>query len=209
MSPHRSRLIGLVAVAALFSTLRLAMAAGNLVEFSAALQKFTGEGVTYQRLVFKDANRVVYYQPPMGWKCNASTELVTITPADRTFAEAKISSVSLDNPVALDDKAADVFKQQVLSSLPEGSRNAGVVKQEQNGIMLNNNPVLEVVVSYDVYGQSFRRSVFLLNTPTNQVRFQFTARKADFDALYRQFRGSVVTWEWQPEQERADTDSNG
>ena len=209
MSLHRTRLIGTLAIAALLSTLRLAMAAGNLVEFSAALQAFQGEGITYHRLVFKDDKRAIYYLPPSGWKCSASNNLLTLTPADRAFAEAKISSVALDKAIALDDKAADAFKQQVLSSLPEGNRNSAVVKEEQNGIMLDNNPMLEVIVSYDVYGQSFRRSVFLLNTSTNQVRFQFTARKADFDALYRQFRGSVVSWEWQPEQQQADADSNG
>jgi len=209
MSQQHTLLAKFVAIAVLFSTLRLAMAAGNLVEFSAALQKFEGEGITYQRLVFKDDKRVIYYQPPRGWKCNAFGNLLTLTPADRTFAEAKISSVALDKAVSLDDKAADAFKQQVLSSLPEGSRNAAVVKQEQNGITLNNNSMLEVIVSYDVYGQSFQRSVFLLNTPANQVRFQFTARKADFDALYRQFRESVVTWEWQPESGQANPDSDG
>ena len=209
MSQHHTRLIATVAIAVLFLTLRLAMAAGNLVKFSAALQDFEGEGITYHRLVFNDGKRVVYYQPPRGWKCNASDNLLTLTPADRTFTEAKILSVAVDSPVALDDRAADAFKQQVLASLPDGSRNAAVVKQEQNGMMLNNNPMLEVIVSYDVYGQSFRRTVFLLNTPTNQIRFQFTARKADFDALYNMFRASVVTWEWQPEPEQPNTDSNG
>jgi len=207
MSKQHILLAKFVAIVVLFSTLRLAMAAGNLVEFSAALQKFEGEGITYQRLVFKDDKRVIYFQPPRGWKCSGTENQLTLAPADRSFAEAKITSAPLDRPVALDEKAADAFKQQVLSSLPEGSRNAAIVKQEQNGLMLNNNPAIEVVISYDAFGQTFQRSVILLSTPTNQVRFQFTARKSDFDTLYRAFRASVVTWEWQPESAPVEAES--
>ena len=208
MSKQRTRLIGTITIAALFSTLRLAMAAGNLVEFSAALQAFTGEGITYHRLVFKDDKRVIYYLPPNGWKCNASETQLTMTPADRPFAEGKIVSTSLDKPVALDERTVAAFKDEVLAALPPGSQHATVVNQEQNAILLNNNPTTEVIVSYEAFGQSFQRSVLLVNTPANQIRFQFTARKSDFDKLYGTFRASVVTWEWQPQSEQHAPDDN-
>ena len=198
---QRTRLVGAV-IAALCLTLRLAMA-GNSVEFSAALQAFTGEGVTYHRLVFKDEKRAIYYQPPANWKVNASENQVTFVPPEKSFAEAKITSVALDKPVVLDERAAAAFKDQVLAALPTGNQQATVVKQEQNAVLINNNATAEVVVTYDAFGQSFQRGVFLLSTPGNQVRFQFTARKADFDPLYRIFHSSILTWEWQPQSEQA------
>ena len=190
-------------VAAICLTLRHAAAAGNPVEFSADVQNFTGEGVTYHRMVFKDGNRVIYYQPPNHWKGNVSDGQLTLTPPDGTYAQASIASVPVQNPVVLDDRAATTFENQVMAALPSGNRNATVVKREQNAFLLNNNPTLELTVAYDVFGQSFKRGVILVNTPANQVRFQFTARKNEFNQLYQAFRNSVFTWEWQAEAQQA------
>ena len=206
MSKQRARFVGSISIAALSFTLQLAMAAGNPIEFSAAVQNFASEGVTYHRLIFKDGKRVIYYQPPTGWKCNVIADQLTLVPSDRPFAEGRISCSPLEKPVALDDRAAAAFKDQVLASLPAGSQHAAIVKQEQNVLLINNNPTTEVIVSYDAFGQSFQRSVLLLNTPANQVQFQFTARKTDFDLLFRAFRGSVLSWEWQPEPDQAAAD---
>jgi hypothetical protein len=201
MLTQRTRLVGAITIAA-FWTLRILSAAGNLVEFSASVQDFSGEGVTYHRLVFKDGKRVVYYQLPNGWKCNASDKELTVNPSERPFAEGKITSTALDRPVVLDDRAATAFKDQVFNALPPGAQHATVLKLEQNSVLLNNNPVIELILSYDAFGQSFQRSVIIVNTPANQIRFQFSARKSDFDALYRTFRASVLSWEWQPEPEQ-------
>lgn len=77
------------------------------------------------------------------------------------------------------------------------SQQAALVRQEQNPILLNNNQSFEVVVSYKGLGDNFERSVLFVNTPTNQLVFKLTARKSDFDALYRAFRASISSWEWQ------------
>jgi hypothetical protein len=170
--------------------------AGNLIEFSDTDYAFTGEGVTYHKLVFKDDKRTISYQPPAGWKCRLAGNQLQLVPPDKTLCEAKISSVALDTPIAVDEHLVAGFNQQVLAELPTGAQQGVVVKQEQNALLLNGNPTLRAEVSYVAFGQRYQRSVLLVITPKNQIRFQLTARAADFDAADRAFRPSILSWEW-------------
>ncbi|MFL6513590.1 MAG: hypothetical protein ACJ8M1_01045 [Chthoniobacterales bacterium] len=188
----------------LFFALRLAMA-GNSIEFSASDHSFNGEGVVYHRLIFKDEAREIFYQPPTGWTCHLIENGLRIVPPEKTMAEGKLESFAIDKPVALDAKGFENFQQRVIATLPADSQGVAVIKQEQNGFFVNNIAVAEVVVSYNAFGETFERGVVLLNASANQTRFQFTARKREFDALYRAFRTSIMSWEWQPG-ELASTD---
>jgi hypothetical protein len=170
--------------------------AGNAVKFSASLQEFNGEGVIYRRLVFNDNDRTVFYVPPNQWKADlAGNQLRLSVPGKK--AEAQIESSALAKPAPLDEKAVDGLADQVVRTLPDGSTNAAIRKQELNALPFNGNPTVEVVVSYNYFGQPFQRAVVFVNTATNQIVFKFTAAKPDFDALYRPFRSSIGTWDWQ------------
>jgi len=67
-------------------------------------------------------------------------------------------------------------------------------------MLLNNNPTFELSISYQGTGYTFQRSVLVVNTPGTQIVFKFTAPKSDFDPLYREFRASLRTWEWQSQE---------
>lgn len=170
--------------------------AGNPIEFSADVQKFTGEGIVYHRLTFKDDERAISYLPPPGWTCSLRGNSLRLTPPNKDFAEAQIESFPLEKPKPMDDAAVAALTQDVLAALPHGSQQATVVRQEQNP-MLNNNPGFELIVSYKIPGDTFQRGIIFVNTQENQLVFKFSARKGDFDQLYRIFRSSIFTWEWQ------------
>ena len=189
----------------IFSICAQVATAADPIQFNSDLQKFNSEGMVYQRLVFKDDKRTVYYQPPPGWRCRTEGNRLQLVPADKTFAEAEIASVPLDKPVNLDDSAAAALTQQLMAALPPGSQQATVLKQEQNGVLLNNHPVFELQVSYKVLGETFQRTVFVVYTPAMQITFKLSARKSDFESLYRSFRASIFTWEWQPEKNEPAT----
>jgi hypothetical protein len=172
-------------------------ARGSALDFSALLHEFRGEGIVYHRLIFKDDKRDIFYQPPAGWGCTASDNQLRLVPAGKAFAEAQIRFVPMENPVPLDEKAASALTQQVIKSAPPGSQQVAIVSEVQNGLLLGNNPTFEVVASYKAMGETFQRSVLFVNAPGKQLVFQLSSRKSDFDALYRAFRASILTWEWQ------------
>ena len=184
----------LTASLALFLTAQF-VTAGNPIRFSADITEFTGEGVVYRRLTFKEDKHTISYLLPQGWACSLNDNVLRLTPPEKSFAEGQIQSVALDTPKLMDETAIAALTQNVLTALPPDSQQTTVVKQEQNP-MLGNNPGFELVVSYKVLGDTFQRGVIFVNTPANQLVFKFTARKSDFDPLYRAFRSSVFTWEW-------------
>jgi hypothetical protein len=173
--------------------------AGNAVKFSASPQEFAGEGIIYHRLVFSDNERTVYYIPPNQWKPYLADNQLRLSVPGKNAADARIESSGLDKPAPLDGKAVDLLTQQVVQTLPNGATSPTVLKQELNALPFNNNPTIEVIIAYKYFGQPFQRAAVFVNTPANQIVFRFTAAKADFDALYRTFRSSIGTWDWQPD----------
>ena len=185
----------LLAFFALFLTARFSIA-GNPIEFSADTTEFTGEGIIYHRLTFKDDKRIVFYQLPQGWTCSLNGNALRLTPPGKSFAEAQIESIPFDKPMPLDDTTTAALTQRFLSTMPPESQQVALVKQEQDPVPFSNNRNFEVVASYKLLGDTFQRSILFVNTSENQIVFKLTARKSDFDALYRVFRASIGSWQW-------------
>jgi len=192
MKVHRKTIL-------LFLSLTPLIALGNPIEFSADLQDFTGEGIVYHRLVFKEGKRTIWYQPPLDWRCSLNGNILRLAPPEKTFAEAEIAALPLDKPAAFNAVDVDALTKKVLAEVPPASQQPELVRQQENPIPFSGNPSVEIVVSYKLLGDTFQRSVLFVNTPANQLVFKFSARKGDFDKLYTAFRGSVSTWQWQPE----------
>jgi hypothetical protein len=169
---------------------------GNAIEFSTDLKKFVSEGLVCQCLIFRDDARTIYYQPPDGWICTLIGKHLYLKPPNQNFAAAEIKAIPLPALRALDDMATAALVREVLSTVPAGSQERWLVKQELNPVALDNNESFEVIVSYEAPGATFQRSVLFVNAPANQLIFKFTARADIFDDLYCAFRNSILTWEW-------------
>lgn len=170
--------------------------AGTEIEFSANLQEFDGEGGAGRGLIFKDAGRIICYQPPSGWICTLVGKHLYLKPPNQNFAAAEIKAVPLIASQAVDKIIAAALTEQVLTHVPEGAENVLLVREEMNPVSLDHYQSYEVIVSYAALRQKFQRSVIFLNTPANRFVFKFTAREDIFDALYQAFRNSISTWEW-------------
>src|SRR5437870_1024341 len=92
----------------LLCSLALAGTATASIEFSANLTEFTGEGVVYQRLTFKDDKRTITYMPPKGWDCSAGGDRLRLTPPKKSLAEAEIRAIPLEKPQPLTDETATI-----------------------------------------------------------------------------------------------------
>ncbi|PYJ87615.1 MAG: hypothetical protein DME70_06215 [Verrucomicrobia bacterium] len=63
-------------------------------------------------------------------------------------------------------------------------------------LIAGNIPTYEVTASYQIYGEAYVRSVLFANLAETQLRFKLSALKKDFDVLHRQFRASLISWQW-------------
>ena len=166
------------------------------IDLTAVPRETTFEGFTFKELLFKDGPGQIVYQLPNKWTYRAGAGEVRLTPPDSPDAEALIQAVALPGPLPLDGKAIEAAKQQLLSNVPPGSQMVVLVKEEPNTVPLNGHPTYEIVVSYQVIGQTFLRSCLISNVGETQLRFRFTARKSDYEKVYPAFRSSILSWQW-------------
>jgi len=160
--------------------------------------EYDGEGVRYTRLAFKDDKRQVLYVPPLNWSYHGSSSQLRLTPPSTfTRTDAVIDTVPLAAPLPLDEKAMAVISQQCMSALPPGSQEIKVVSEEFSPLLIAGNiPTYEVTASYQIYGETYVRSVLFANLAETQLRFKLSALKKDFNVLHRQFRASLISWQW-------------
>jgi hypothetical protein len=179
-----------------------AFSARAALDLSPFPSEFTGEGITYTQLTFKDDKRQVVYVPPQLWSYRGSSNQLRLTPpANFPKSDATIEKTPLAAPQPLDEKSMEALKQQLLSSLGPSALGVKVVSEEQNPLLINGNvATYEVTVAYQLYGQPFVRSVLFANLPDEQLRFKLSATKADFETLHRAFRSSLISLQWSAKQ---------
>ena len=152
------------------------------------------DGVTFKQLAFSDGSKTVTYTPPRGWDYSGNAAQLTLQPPGKDQAEAKISKVTLSQPGNLDEEMVKKFVQEVMGSIPNGT-NIQLVSQQKNPLMIERKETLLVILSYNLYGGAYNRSVLFLNGGKEQIRFQLTSRQADFKELQKSFLGSQYSWQ--------------
>jgi hypothetical protein len=181
-----------VALALLATTLT----AKSGIDLTPTVNEYIGEGIKYQKLIFRHDKQGIEYNPPPRWEFHGGPNQLQLTPPKRNFAEAVIEAVPLPAPQPLDDKVSKALEQQLIVKLPPGSQFVTIVSEGQNPVLLNGNRSFEVTVSYEVMGEKFLRSAIFANLSNTQLIFQLTARKDDFEPLHREFRMSIASWHW-------------
>ena len=174
----------------LLSLFSFTVSAKAALDLAPVPSEYDGEGVKYTRLAFKDDKRQVLYVPPLNWSYRGSSSQLRLTPPSTfTRTDAVIDTVPLAAPQPLDEKAMAAISQQCVSALPPGSQEIKVVSEEFSPLLIAGNiPTYEVTASYQIYGETYVRSVLFANLAETQLRFKLSALKKDFDVLHRQFR---------------------
>ena len=161
---------------------------------SPSVADISEDGFTYRELTFTGEKTKVTFAPPPAWAFRGNKSRLQLTPPDKPFAEGSIEATPLAQPQPLDPETIEAFKQQVTASVPAGSQSVVVESEAENAIMPEGSPSYEVVLSYQTLGKSFRRSVLLVNGPTERLIIRLTAPKEHFAALATPFRRSVMSW---------------
>jgi|GEM_PF-1151770 len=177
--------------------LSFAAAAGSkgAVDLTPTPSEYTAEGITYKRLVFQDGNRRISYEPPRQWIYRLVGESLRLAPSAETTAEATIQAIPLRSQQDLDDNSIAAIKEHFSRNIPPGSLGVTMLAGQEHAVPVK-APNYEVSASYQALGDTFVRRALYVNLPDTQLVFRFTARKSEFDVLYRLFRASILSWEW-------------
>jgi len=173
----------------------LTVSAGAELQLTPKISPYEADGVKIELLAFSDGSgKAITYSPPRGWEYSGSPTKFTLRPPGKPQAEGSIVRVSLAQPAVFDDPAMKTLAAEVLAAVPGGSTNVTLVSQEKDALLIAQKETFLVVISYDFYGQPYRRSAMFLNRGNEQVRFQFVSRAADFKTLQMAFQASQLTW---------------
>ena len=166
------------------------------IDLTPAVREYTSEGAKFEQLTFTHGKQRIEYVLPRGWSFDGTRTELRLKPPKKAFAEVVIDAVPLSKSQLLEQNTAKALQQQCLGSLPPGSQFVKVEQEMENPIPFDGNHSFEVIVSYQVIGETFLRSTLFVNLPDTQLIFRFTARKDDFEPLQREFRTSLGSWHW-------------
>jgi len=182
--------------AVLASGVALPCAAGP-IDFTPASGQRVLENVVFPQLVFHQDGQAITYEQPRNWTFTGSAAQLKLTPPGISQAQATIEQVALPVPQTFDEVTAASLRETVLTSLPGEAQNAKVVLEEQNPVLVNQQPSYAITANYTYFGQDYAVSVLFANLGQIQLRARLVARKADFETLQRAFRGSLFSLHWQ------------
>ena len=158
------------------------------------LSEYELEGVKFSRLAFSDAAKTPTYQPPRGWDYSGSGDRLILRPPGKSQAEVIISRAALTHPSTFDEDNLKKLATDALTCAPKGSGPAKIVSQEKNPLHIDGKETFQVVISYELQGQTFERSILFLNRESDQLRFQLAAPARDFKELEAAFQSSLCSW---------------
>ena len=166
------------------------------IDLTPAVSEYVAEGAKFQKLTFVHGKQKIEYELPLGWNFESSATQLRLKPPKKSFAGAVITAIPLSKPQAPDPNFGETRKEQLIASLPPGSQFVTSERELHNVVALGCNNGFDVTLSYQVMGEKFLSSELVINLPDTQLIFRFTARKADFDLLERDFRMSIGSWHW-------------
>src|SRR4051812_36937825 len=169
--------------------------AGATLDLSPVAKEYASQGFTYVQLSFKHDDGRVAYNPPLKWTYKGSGTRLQLTPPNTPFAMAQIEAGPGGQP--LTPELRESMVKQALNEVPPGSQTIELVSQGENTLLIDGRGSFEILLSYKVMGESFRRSIVYVLVGDMKLAFRVTARTADFDAIGTAFHASLGSWRWE------------
>jgi hypothetical protein len=166
------------------------------IDFTPTVGTRVLEGVSFPQLIFRQDGHQISYEPPRDWSYTGDGSRLRLTPARVPQAQAIIEQTVLSSPQALDESMVKQLPSLVTAALPPDATNVQVIAEESSPVRVNQQESHELFVTYSYFGQVYEMSALFANVGDLQLHFRLLARKADFEALHRAFRGSIFSLRW-------------
>ncbi len=184
-------------LAAVIASSAVLPCAAGPIDFTPTTGQRVLENVIFPQIIFHQDGHVISYEQPRNWTFTGGAAQLKLTPPDISQAQATIEQVALTAPQIFDEGTTIALRQVVLGSIPSDAQNPQVVAEEPNPVLINRRVTYAITASYSYFGQEYAVSVLFANLGETQLRARLVARKADFDALQRAFRGSLISLHWE------------
>lgn len=178
-----------------FSSLVFVATARAELQLTPSISEYELDGVKLKELAFPDGDKKVLYQQPHGWEYSGSANQLTLRPPNKTQVEATITKTPMAEAGKFDDESVKKLVDEATAGVPKGSQDVTVVSQEKNPLMINRKETLLLILHYNLFGQSYNRSILFVNRDREQIHCQLTSRESDFKELQKAFLSSQFSWQ--------------
>ena len=154
------------------------------------------DGFKFQRIVVYDGPQRITYSPPTGWHYSGDDNQLKLWPPQTAEAEALITRWKMAEVPPFDDEGIKRLTDEVVASVPQGARQVKVISQVKDPVIIEHKSTFLCVVEYEKSGALWGRSVLFLNrSETEQLQFQLTSKRVDFEKLEKAFEASHFSWQ--------------
>lgn len=177
------------------------MAASDVPALSLSPTPFHEEldGVTFERLGFRDGTSTAVYTPPPEWTGFHAPPAFELHPPDDARVVARIEfDDAVSAVIPFDEAGLARLRTEALTRVPEGAVEARIEAEERSPFRVAGHETLLLTLSYELRGQKFRQAVVYVNLSKRRLRFSCRAPESGFDAPFAAFRQSLFSWYWVP-----------
>jgi len=184
----RRPIVFLASFACTVLTLRAAL------DLTPTLKEYTSEGIAFKRLVFNDGKKQITYDLPSRWNYRAIGDSIKLIPPNALNADVFIGALPLTTAQPFDDKGIATAREHFMQGIPATVQSMKVVAEQLNTVPFKAGNY-EITVSYQALGEIFIRRALYINLADTQLVFRLSARKTEFEGLWRTFRSSILSWQ--------------
>ena len=176
-----------------------ATVASAALDLTPEVTEYTNEGFLHRSVKVNADNGSFTFVAPQGWTVRGGSNLLQLTPPKSGSIEAVVQAGPPAVASEFNEQTVAALEQAALGAAPPSSQSIKVVDKQQNPVPFNGRQSYKIVISYQVLGQEFHRSLLFINLPDAQLLFKLTAPKAEFNNYNAAFYRSVASWNWTPQ----------
>jgi hypothetical protein len=163
------------------------------IDFTPKESFYEVEGLRVPNVTFRNGAKNVTYSPPGHWQLSGGGKKLSLIPQDKVQAGASIEIQPGKDQLPATAENLQAYTELAQTLVPREASKIEVVEALVCPLRISGRSMIEVTLAYTFFGQQFRMNVLFLPHDTAQVRFQFSARTADFHPLFKSFRTSLYS----------------
>ena len=174
----------------------ITLTARGAIDFTPTVGERILEGIRFPELYFHEGGRKISYEQPRGWTYIGDATYIKFVPPEVRQAFAEITQTPLPKPQNFDEDTMKSLQTKASTLLSSDAGDVVVLSAEKNPLMISAHETFEVILGFQLYGEHYQQSVLFMNLFDTQLSFRVLSRKADFEKLHRDFRGSLCSLQW-------------
>ncbi|MEP6668004.1 MAG: hypothetical protein ABJF10_02560 [Chthoniobacter sp.] len=163
------------------------------VDFTPKDSFYLAEATRVPDVAFQNGSRKITYSPPGGWTLSGGGRKLSLTPPDTVQAGAVMQTDPIAAVVPATEENVKAYSDVAVGLLPREASKVTVVDAAICSMRIAQRSMVEVTLTYVLFGQHFTSNILFLPYDKEQIIFQVTARNADYTPLAKAFRASLFS----------------